>query len=117
MKPNILTVTLKVLFFAMAFNLYSCSIESKLSSRYQGKSEGYLIENMGKPVTVYKADKGKKVDVYEKKTVLRTTPISTGGFKYDRFDSPKATKIETFKFSINSSGIVEKVEYDYRYER
>jgi hypothetical protein len=116
MKPNILAVILKIFFFAVVINLFGCSVESKLSSRYKGKNEGYLIENMGKPVTVYR-DKGKKVDVYEKKTMLRTTPISTGGFKYDRFDSPKAIKIETFKFSINSSGIVEKVEYDYRYER
>jgi hypothetical protein len=117
MELNILKITIKTFVFVAAFVLVSCSVQSKLNRKYEGKTEAFLIGSMGKPAIVYMESKDRKVDVYEKKTILRKTPISTGGFKYDRFDSPQATKVETFKFSINTSGIVEKVEYDYRYER
>lgn len=100
-----------------ALSFVSCSIQSKLNRKYEGRTEAFLTGEMGKPTMVYQESKGEKIAVYEKKTILRKTPISTGGFKYDRFDSPQSTKVEIFKFSINPLGIVEKVEYDYRYER
>lgn len=117
MKFKILSITLNSLVVVAALSFVSCSIQNKLNRKYEGRTEAFLTGEMGKPAMVYQESKDEKIAVYEKKTILRKTPISTGGFKYDRLDSPQSTKIEIFKFSINSQGIIRKVEYDYRYER
>lgn len=117
MKFDIFKIAARCFVVLAVFSFVSCSVQSKLNRKYEGRTEAFLIGKLGKPSMVYQESGDKKIDVYEKKTILRKTPISTGGFKYDRFDSPQATKIETFKFKINSLGIVEKVEYDYQYER
>lgn len=117
MKINILKTITRIFLILVIMNLVSCSVQSKLNRTYTGKNEEFLIENLGKPVTVYRLGKGEKVDVYEKKKRLSKTPINTGRFQYDSFDSPQATKIETFKFLINSSGTIKEVQYECRYER
>jgi hypothetical protein len=94
-----------------------CSVQKKLVKNYKGKNEAFVISNLGKPQRIENMSGGKKIDIYEKRTMLARAPINTGQFQYDRFDSPKATKIETYYFDINSSGIVENVRYYCVYER
>ena len=95
----------------------SCSMQSKLIREYKGKNESFVISKVGKPTRIENLTGGKKIDVYEKRTILSRTPINTGQFRYDRFDSPKSTKIETNMFEINQSGFVEDVKYECIYER
>ena len=52
-----------------------------------------------------------------KNKLLKAAPINTGQFQYDRFESPKTVKSETYKFFINSSGIIEDVSYELSYAR
>jgi hypothetical protein len=105
------------LFILIFFLLSGCSVQSKLSRQYKGKTEAYLIQQFGKPVSVVKLQQNKKEDIFEKRTHLRKAPINTGQFQYDPFESPSTDKVETYVFTINASGIVESVQYDYRYER
>ena len=92
-----------------------CSVQSKLNREYVGRSEELLIKNMGKPTSVVQLPNNKKQDIFEKSTKLRSTPINTGQFQYDRLESPETTKAESFKFTINAGGIIEKVQYEYQY--
>jgi hypothetical protein len=107
---NVLILLLSVLFV-------SCSTQNKLARTYKNKNESFLFSKLGQPIRIEKQTGGKKIDVYEKRTILSSTPISTGQFRYDRFDSPKSTKIETYYFEINSTGIIEDVRYECIYER
>jgi len=95
----------------------SCSTQHKLSRNFKGKNETIVISNLGEPTRIESRSGGKKVDIYEKRTLLGRAPINTGQFQYDRFDSPKATKIETYFFDISPSGFVEDVRYECVYER
>ncbi len=117
MKWNFLNIIIKIFMLLVFVNVTGCSVQNKLNKTYEGKNEEFLIGKMGKPAMAYQIGKGKKVDVYEKKTMLKKAPINTGHFQYDRFDSPQATKVETFKFLIGGNGKIENVQYEYRYER
>ena len=97
--------------------LTGCSIQSKLRRDFNGKTEKELVLAKGKPTFVEKGDGGQKVDIYVKKKALKAAMINTGAFQYDRFESPKSVKTETFKFFLNTSGVVENVTYDISYER
>jgi hypothetical protein len=97
--------------------LVSCSVQNKLIRTYKGTNESFVLSKIGQPTRIEQLTGGKKNDVYEKHTILGRAPINTGQFRYDRFDSPKSTKIETYKFEINQSGVVEDVSYECFYER
>ena len=109
--------SLLILLLSMLLGTFSCSVQEKIVRDYKGQNESLLFSEMGKPTRTESLKDGKKIDVYEKQTLLSRVPINTGGFRYDRFDSPKSTKIETFMFYVNPSGIIEDIKYDYRYER
>lgn len=106
-----------IILFSILISTISCTVQSKLAKNYKGKNEVFLVTDMGKPNRIDKLTGGRKTAVYEKRTLLGRAPINTGQFQYDRFDSPKATKIETFLFYINASGFVEDVKYECVYER
>jgi len=112
MKGN----TIIILFFILIVS-GSCSIQHKLVRNYKGKNEQLLISEMGNPTRTEHLKNGGKIDIYEKNTMLRRVPINTGAFRYDRFDSPRSNKIETYQFIISPSGVVEDIRYDYRYEQ
>jgi hypothetical protein len=94
-----------------------CSTQNKLNRIYKGKNEAFVISKLGRPTRTENLTNENVIEVFEKRTMLRQVPINTGEFRYDRFDSPKTTKIETYKFEMNHSGIVENVRYDCIYER
>lgn len=95
----------------------SCSLQNKLNRIYKGKNESFVISKLGKPIEIENLTSGNKVEIFEKQTQLSKVPINTGQFRYDSFDSPKSTKIETYKFEMNHSGIVENVSYECTYAR
>ena len=71
---------------------------------------------MGRPTRIEPLNGGRKINIYEKSKFLKATAINTGQFQYDKFESPKALKIEVYEFFLNSSGIIEDVKYEIRYE-
>ena len=101
----------------LTVGLSGCSIEKKMMRTYQGRTEKELVQEMGKPRRVEKGEGGKKIDVYLKVKALKSAMINTGAFQYDRFESPRSIKTETYKFYLNGSGVVENVTYEIRYER
>ncbi len=107
----------ETLLIAILLSLLSCSMQNKLNRIYVGEKESFVISKMGQPTRVETLKNGGKIDVYEKRTTLKEVPINTGKFQYDSFNSPKTSKIETFKFKINHSGLVEDANYDCSYER
>jgi hypothetical protein len=106
-----------ILLLSILFGTFSCSVQEKVVRNYKGQNESTLFSDMGKPTRVDNLKDGGKIDVYEKQTLLGRVPINTGGFRYDRFDSPKSTKTETYMFYVNPVGIIIDIKYDYRYER
>ena len=112
MGKSIVTFLMLVLIFSIG-----CSTQNKLNRIYKGKYESFVISKLGKPTQTENLNNGNKIEVFEKRTMLRQIPINTGQFRYDRFDSPKSTKIETYRFEINHSGFVENVRYDCIYQR
>ena len=112
MKKSLVIFLMSILVLSIG-----CSIQNKLARTYKGENELFVISKLGEPTRIENLPNGNKIDVYEKRTILDSTPINTGQFRYDRFDSPKSTKIETYKFEMNQSGIVENVKYECIYER
>ena len=97
--------------------LAGCSIQSKLNREYKGKTAEELMLSMGRPTRIEPLTAGRKIEIYEKSKFLKPTPINTGQFQYDKFESPKAIKTEIYKFYLDSNGVVEKVECEVSYER
>jgi len=106
-----------VYLFAMIIMLTGCSTQNKLSKQFKGKSQAELVLEKGKPTRIEKGENGQMVHIYIKNKLLKAAPINTGQFQYDRFESPKTVKSETYKFFINSSGIIEDVSYELSYAR
>ena len=101
----------------LTVGLSGCSIQNKMIRTYKGKTEKELIQEMGKPRRIEKNVGGWKIDVYLKVKALKAAMINTGQFQYDRFESPRSIKTETFKFYLNPSGVIENVTYEISYER
>ena len=101
---------------ALIFGIVGCSTQSKLIRNYKGKPQEEVALKMGRPTHVETLDGVRKINIYEKSKFLRPAAINTGQFQYDKFESPKAVKIEVYRFFISSSGIVEDVNYELSYE-
>ena len=72
---------------------------------------------MGRPTRIENIPGGRRIDIYEKNKILKAAAINTGQFQYDRFESPKATKNEIFRFYVDSNGLIDDVKYEISYER
>jgi len=112
MKTKLLVVILGLL-----IGLAGCSVQSQLQRDYKGKTQEELMLQMGRPTRIETLAGGRKVNIYEKSKFLKAAAINTGQFQYDRFESPKAIKNETFKFFINAQGLVDDVKYEVSYGR
>ena len=108
---------LRFIVLGLMIGLVGCTVQSKLMRQYKGKSEKELVLGLGNPTKTEKVEGNQKVDIYVKKKALKAAMINTGSFQYDRFESPRSVKTETYTFYLNSSGVVENVTYDIRYER
>ena len=98
------------------FVLTCCSVQRSLNQEYKGKTQDEVMLSMGRPTRVENLDGGRKINIYEKSKFLKAAAINTGQFQYDKFESPKAIKVELIKFYLNSSGVVEEVKYEVNYE-
>ncbi len=101
----------------LIIGLSGCGVQHKLVREYKGKKEADLVLAKGKPLRTEISEGGLTIYIYQTSKRLKAAPINTGQFQYDRFESPKATKTDTYKYFINSYGIIEDVTYDVDYKR
>ena len=101
----------------LIFCLAGCSVQHKLLRDYKGKTKADLVLGMGKPLRIETGEMGHTIHIYVRNKLLKAAPINTGQFQYDKFESPKTVKKETYMFFLNSSGIIEDVKYELSYAR
>ena len=111
MIKNILSIAAILLLFT------GCSIQSKLDRQFNGKSFSEVMLVKGAPTTIENLVGGGTIRSYVKKQMLRETPINTGRFQYDRFDSPKVLKSEITSFTVDQNGKVKEISYSCEYSR
>jgi hypothetical protein len=96
---------------------FSCSIESKLNRNYKGKSFSEVMAVMGAPTNSENLIGGGTLRTYQKRVMLGKTPINTGQFQYDSFNSPKVLKTEITQFKVNQDMLVEEIKYNCEYTK
>ncbi len=106
-----------IVLLILLLGVTGCSTQRKLVREYKGKTKADLVLGMGKPVRIENGAGGNTVHIYIKNKLLKAAPINTGQFQYDKFESPKTVKTETYKFYLNSLGIIDDVVYDLSYAR
>ena len=106
-----------VLLFLIVILIAGCSAESKLNRSYKGKSFSAVIDQKGAPSNTENLVGGGTIRSYVKKQILKETPINTGQFQYDTFNSPKVLKTEISRFFVSQSGVVTKIEYSCEYSK
>lgn len=117
-KVELRTFFLKsTLLFVIAFLWCSCSIESKLNRNYKGKSFSEVMAVLGAPTTIENLIGGGTLRSYQKRVMLKQTPINTGQFQYDSFTSPKVLKTEITQFKVSQDMLVEEIKYSCEYSK
>lgn len=94
-----------------------CSVESKLSRNFKGKSFSEVMAVMGAPTTIENLVGGGTLRTYQKREMLRETPINTGQFQYDSFNSPKVLKTEITQFKVDQEGVVTEIKYSSEFSK
>jgi hypothetical protein len=105
----------KVLLFAIAILIVSCSGQKKLTKTYYGKSVAELTEEFGNPKTIFEKE-NEKIYVFEKVKKLRSTEINQAKLTLDPMITPSVTKTERFYFTVQE-GVIVKVKMEEEYER
>lgn len=106
-----------VLIFFTALLLVGCSIESKLNREYKGKSFSEVMIVKGAPTNIENLIGGGTLRTYQKRLMLKETPINTGQFQYDSFNAPKVLKSEITQFKVSNEGIVLEIKYSCEYSK
>lgn len=106
-----------LIFIMLTALLTGCSVESKLNRQYKGKSFMEVMNDKGAPTQIENLVGGGTLRIYETKKLLKETPINTGQFQYDTFNSPKVLKTDVIQFYVTPSGIVTEVKYSSEYSR
>jgi len=102
---------------ALLLFLSGCSVQSKLNRSFKGKSFTEVMAVKGAPTNIENRIGGGTIRTYLKKEMLRETPINTGQFQYDKFDSPKVLKTEITEFYVDQDGKVTEIKYSCEYSR
>ena len=105
-----------VLLFA-ALLLVGCSIESKLNREYKGKSFSEVMAVKGAPTNIENLAGGGTLRTYQKRVMLKETPINTGQFQYDSFNAPKVLRSEITQFKVSNEGVVLEIKYSCEYSK
>jgi len=97
--------------------MVGCSVESKLNRNFKGKSFSEVMAVKGAPTTIENLVGGGTLRTYQKREMLRETPINTGQFQYDSFNSPKVLKTEITQFKVDQDGIVKEIKYSSEFSK
>ena len=91
--------------------------ESKLNREYKGKSFLGVMAVKGAPTNIENLVGGGTLRTYQKRVMLKETPINTGQFQYDSFNAPKVLKSEITQFKVSNEGIVLEIKYSCEYSK
>ena len=105
------------LFLLLSLLVAGCSVQSRLDRSYKGKSFSRVMDDMGAPTRIENLVGGGTIRIYERKKMLKETPINTGQFQYDTFNSPKVLQTEVIQFFVSQTGQVTKISYTNEYSR
>ena len=105
------------LFLSLSLLVAGCSVQSRLDRSYKGKSFSRVMDDMGAPTRIENLVGGGTIRIYERKKMLKETPINTGQFQYDTFNSPKVLQTEVIQFFVSQGGQVTKISYTNEYSR
>jgi hypothetical protein len=94
-----------------------CSVETKLNRNFKGKSFSEVMAVRGAPTTIENLVGGGTLRTYLKREMLRETPINTGQFQYDSFNSPKVLKTEITQFKVDQEGVVRDIKYSSEFSK
>ncbi len=97
--------------------LTGCSVEAKLNRNFKGKSFSEVMAVKGAPTTIENLVGGGTLRTYQKREMLRETPINTGQFQYDSFNSPKVLKTEITQFKVDQEGVVVEIKYSSEFSK
>ncbi len=119
MRENRLEKVSKIVMVILLISsfLVSCSVESRLNRSYKGKYFSEVMLKFGAPTHVENLVGGGTIRTFEKKKMLKDTPINTGSFQYDQFRSPKVLQTEKTQFLVDSSGTIKEVKYSCEFGR
>ena len=106
----------EVLFLMLGF-LFSCSIQNKLTRKYEGEGREVLLADFGEPQKIVDLKNGKQRFIYTKETYVKETEIGTGRGTLDPKVSPAYIKEETYRFDIDQQGIVVDTSYEKRLKK
>jgi hypothetical protein len=110
-------VSKSILLFVATLLLVGCSIESKLNREYKGKSFLGVMAVKGAPTHIENLIGGGTLRTYQKRVMLKETPINTGQFQYESFNAPKVLKSEITQFKVSNEGIVLEIKYSCEYSK
>ena len=89
-----------------------CSMSKKIERKFDGEGRDLLISEFGEPQSIVELKDGSQLFIYVKETYIRETEIGTGQFTLDKRISPGFVKQETFKFIIDSNGVINSSSYE-----
>jgi hypothetical protein len=107
----------KLIIFFLAALLVSCSMNTGLSRKYEGKGVEVLYKELGSPKLVRDLGDGTKLFEYEKETFVKETEFGTGRGTLDPKISPAFIKVETYWFKVDKNGIIVQADYKKRIDR
>ena len=90
----------------------ACSIDRKVSRKFDGEGRDMLIKEFGEPTKIIMLENGNTRFIYIKESFIRETEIGTGGFTMDPRISPAYIKVETYRFEINDEGFILDSSYE-----
>jgi hypothetical protein len=106
----------QLIFLVLVSILMACSVQKKLDRKYLGAGREQLIADFGEPLKVVDLGKGIERFIYVKESYVRETEIGTGRGTLDPRISPSFIKEETWRFDIDSNGIIIGNTYEKRHK-
>ena len=103
-----------VFVFLLLGLLLSCSVQKKLTRKYEGEGRELLLSNFGEPSKIVDLGNGFQRFIYVKEKYIHETEFSTGRTTLDPRISPGYIKEETYRFDVNLQGIVVSSSYEKR---
>jgi len=106
----------QIFFLLLLLVLMACSVQKKLEQKYLGFGREHVIADFGEPLKVVDLGKGIERFIYVKESYVRETEIGTGRGTLDPRISPSFIKEETWRFDIDSNGIIIGNTYEKRHK-
>ena len=103
---------LSVLFLVI---LLSCSMQSKFTRQFKGKTKTELDAHFGQQGTVTSLSPEKSYVAYTQTKILRSVTVNKGVTTLDPMVSPSVEKKQKYIFYLDKDGKVTDCKYDAEY--